>query len=149
MCLLCLKTNALILFIIFTSFFVGFLAGSFIKLYGCRVVAIGGCLVCASGYFLSSFADSAVGLFICYSVISGEIIKKWQLEDFNFQLDGTIVFDVMWQAAMHLSGQSICGYVEHETSFVDCVIVPYLVLGNEQYLTFSLPLQEKNSSLKI
>ena len=51
--------------------FSGPLVGGVINHFGCRVVSILGCLLCAVGLTLSSFVESFVILFLTYSIMYG------------------------------------------------------------------------------
>ncbi|KFD45349.1 hypothetical protein M513_13774 [Trichuris suis] len=52
-------------------YFAGPFSGALVNAFGCRCVALGGALLCAAGFFLSTFATSITYLYFTYGVLAG------------------------------------------------------------------------------
>ncbi|CDW52676.1 MFS 1 domain containing protein [Trichuris trichiura] len=52
-------------------YFAGPFSGALVNAFGCRFVALGGALLCATGFFLSTFATSITYLYFTYGVLAG------------------------------------------------------------------------------
>uniref|UniRef100_A0A5S6R1M5 MFS domain-containing protein n=1 Tax=Trichuris muris TaxID=70415 RepID=A0A5S6R1M5_TRIMR len=52
-------------------YFAGPFSGALVNAFGCRTVALAGALLCATGFFLSTFATSITYLYFTYGVLAG------------------------------------------------------------------------------
>uniref|UniRef100_A0A5S6R2J5 MFS domain-containing protein n=1 Tax=Trichuris muris TaxID=70415 RepID=A0A5S6R2J5_TRIMR len=66
-------TAVSLVFSLLSSFyyFAGPFSGALVNAFGCRTVALAGALLCATGFFLSTFATSVTYLYFTYGVLAG------------------------------------------------------------------------------